>query len=72
VLNTTAVFPSANTHLTVFPDGVSAPNASNLNPAAGTVVPNLVITKLGSGGRVAIRNNSGTVDVLSDVAGWFG
>ena len=71
VMNTTAVLPTTATHLTVWPDGVATPVASNLNPSAGQIVPNLVMVKLGTGGRIGIRNNSGFVDVLGDVAGWF-
>ncbi|MEZ5142560.1 MAG: hypothetical protein R2726_08610 [Acidimicrobiales bacterium] len=71
VLNVTVTGPSAPSHLTVFPAGESPPNASNLNFSAGQTVPNLVIAKVGAGGQVSLRNNSGSVQVIADVAGWF-
>ena len=52
LLNTTIVGPSGGGFLTVYPCGTTPPNASNLNFAAGQVVPNLVDAKIGSGGTV--------------------
>jgi hypothetical protein len=71
VLNVTAVNPSAASNLTVYPSGQSRPNASNLNFTAGEVIPNLVVARIGTGGQIQIFNNSGNVDVIADVAGWF-
>ena len=39
VLNVTATAPSANGHLTVYPDGASVPSTSNLNFSAGETCP---------------------------------
>ena len=47
------------------------PLVSNLNVYAGGPTPNLVISKIGDGGRVRLRNNSGTVDLLADVYGYY-
>jgi IPT/TIG domain len=71
VMNVTEVLGTANSLLTVFPYGTSRPNASNLNFAAGTVIPNLVTVTLGPGGKVNIYNAVGTVNVLADVEGYF-
>lgn len=71
ILNVTAVSPTAPSHLTVWPSGVPQPLASNLNFVAGDVVPNLVTVKVGSSGKVSFFNNSGSVDLVADVAGWF-
>ena len=70
VLEVTATQPSADTHLTLFPTGGSVPDTSNLNLRAGTTVPNLVEVAVGTGGKVSVRNNSGTTHVIFDVAGW--
>ena len=72
VLNVTAVNPSAATYLTVWPTGEPMPVASNLNVPAGDVRPNSVIAKVGAGGRVSFFNYDGNVDVVADIAGWFG
>ena len=49
------------------------PTDSNLNLTAGETIPNLVVVKVGSGGQVDSYNGSaGTVQVVTDVSGWFG
>ncbi|MEZ5142891.1 MAG: glycoside hydrolase family 76 protein [Acidimicrobiales bacterium] len=72
VVNLTGVLPTATTHLTVWPTGQPMPTASNLNLPPGDVRPNLVIAKVGTDGTASIYNNSGTLDVVADVVGWFG
>ncbi len=71
LLNITAVAPSTGTFVTVFPSNVERPVASNLNAAAGQVVPNMVIARLGDDGAAVLYNNSGTVDLVADVMGYF-
>jgi hypothetical protein len=71
VLNVTVTNPTANGHLTVWPAGVARPLASDLNFAAGQTVPNLVVVKLGAGGKVSVHNPSGSTDVIFDVVGWL-
>ncbi len=70
-LNVTALNASATTHLTVFPGGTVAPGVSSLNVVVGQIVPNAVTVKIGSNGKVAVRNNSGTIDVFADVNGFY-
>ncbi len=72
VLNVAAVNPSAQTFLTAWPAGETRPLAANLNIPAGDVRPNLVIVKVGAGGMVSFFNNAGDIDVVADVAGYFG
>jgi hypothetical protein len=50
---------------------VSRPLASNLNYAAGQTAPNLVVVKVGPGGKVSLYNYSGSAHLVVDVAGWF-
>ena len=73
VLNVTVVDAAAGGYLTAWPAGTTRPLASNLNFAPGQTVPNLVVAKLGAGGRVSFYNGSaGPVDLIADVAGWYG
>ena len=72
VLNVTAVDPTRATFLTAWPTGQPRPVASNLNVAPGSVVPNLVSVKVGTGGRVSLYNHNGSTHVTADVAGWYG
>jgi hypothetical protein len=72
VLNVTAVGASGpQSFLTVWPRGTTRPLASNVNFTAGVSVPNLVVTRVGDAGSVSIFNDSGSVDVVADVQGWY-
>ena len=71
VMNVTATEPTAASYLTVFPSGTARPNTSSLNVVPGQTIPNLVIAKVGTDGKVAFYNNAGATQVLADVLGWF-
>jgi hypothetical protein len=70
IMNVTATDAVTGTFITVYPSG-SPPNSSNLNVSAGQTIPNLVITKLASGGSVRFYNAQGSVNVIADVVGFF-
>jgi hypothetical protein len=73
-LNVTAVAPTADTFVTVWPGGaagVGRPAVSNLNPSAGRTVPNAAITGIGPSGGFNVYNNTGSTHILVDVAGTF-
>jgi hypothetical protein len=72
VLNVTVTNPSAASHLILFPDGAAQPTTSDLNFLPGQTIPNLVVVRLGSNGKLDIFNLSGTTDVIADVVGWYG
>jgi hypothetical protein len=72
ILNVTAVDPAAGGFLTVWPNGEALPVASNLNFASRQTVPNLVVAKVGAGGKVNIYNAGGAAHLVADVAGWYG
>ena len=69
-LNVTVTNPAAAGFVTVWPCGAPRPDASNLNYVAGQNVPNLVIAKLGTGGKVCFYSMVAT-DLIADVAGFF-
>ncbi|MCU1360417.1 MAG: hypothetical protein JWN99_1706, partial [Ilumatobacteraceae bacterium] len=71
ILNVTVVQPTDGTFVTVFPSGGGRPMATNLNAAVGQVVPNMVLAQLGPDGSAMIFNNSGNVDLVADVMGYF-
>jgi hypothetical protein len=73
VLNVTVVGPVGPGYLTVWPEDVSRPTASNLNYQTSQVVPNRVIVPVSSGatpGQISIYTTTQT-DVLVDVSGWY-
>jgi hypothetical protein len=71
VLNLTAVDPTAASFLTVFPEGSTRPEVSNLNVTPRETVANLVTVPLGSQGGITIYNNTGSADVVVDVEGYY-
>ena len=70
VVNLTAVAPTQGSFLTVFP-GPTKPLVSDLNPAAGDVKGNLTVATLSPSGTISIYNNTGSVNVVVDVLGWY-
>ncbi len=70
VVNVTAVAPSLNTYLSIFPDGVANPGTSNLNPSAGTALANLVEVGVSTAGKIDVYNAVGTVNVVLDIEGY--
>ena len=72
-MNVTAVAPTANTVVTVWPadTGRPKPTASNLNPAPGQVVSNGVLGVLGPQDAFHVSNLSGSTHLVADVVGTF-
>ena len=71
-LNVTFASPSANSFVTVYPADKPLPNTSNLNFSAGQApAPNAVTVALSADGKIAIRNDVGTVVLLVDVVGFY-
>lgn len=72
VMNVTATAPQTYGFVTLHPNGVGQPTASNLNYSGGQNIPNLVAVKVGVNGKVNLVNNSpGSVHLIADVAGYF-
>jgi hypothetical protein len=71
VVNITATEATAGSYLTAFPTGTAAPLASNLNFGPGQTIPNLVVVKLGTGGKFSIYNAQGFTHAIADVVGWY-
>lgn len=74
-LTVTAVNATTSTDVRVYPTpaaaGATPPVVSNLNVRPGGAVPNVVVVKVGQDGKVRLRNQSGGVHLLADVAGWY-
>jgi uncharacterized protein YkwD len=70
ILNVTVTQPVAGGYLTIYPAGSARPLASDVNYLAGDNQPNLVVVKLGTGGKVGLYASAGT-HVIYDVAGWI-
>lgn len=70
VLNVTVTAPTTNGFLTVWPDGTTLPNASNLNWTAGQTVANLVTVPVVNG-KIDFRPNAGSAHVIADLFGYY-
>ncbi len=70
VLNVTGVDATAAGHVTVWPCGADRPNTSNLNLSTGQTAPNLVVSKIGTDGKVCLYTKTGT-HLLADVTGFY-
>ena len=70
VLNVTVTETTGDSFMTVWPDTVGQPLASDLNWAPSVTIPNLVVVKLGDG-KVDAFNNVGTTDLVVDVVGFY-
>ncbi|MET3807817.1 hypothetical protein ABIB25_004844 [Nakamurella sp. UYEF19] len=72
-LNLTVAMPAKGGYLTMYPDGTSRPNASNLNFTPGQPgIANLTVVKAGTHGQVKIYNGStGPASVIADVVGYY-
>jgi hypothetical protein len=71
VLNATATNTATPGYFTLYPSLTTRPLASNVNWAAGWTVPNRVIVKVGTNGKVSIFNGQGSADAVIDVSGYF-
>lgn len=84
LLNVTAVDPTADGFLTIGPRPAGVgdvfndqnsyddwPSASNLNIRAGETAPNMVLVRVGAGGRIRFHLDGSTTHLIADVAGWF-
>jgi hypothetical protein len=71
VLNVTAVGATANSFVIVYPDGQARPGTSNLDFAKGQTIANLVVVPVGADGKVDFYNDTGSVNLLADLAGYY-
>ena len=71
VVNATAAQGTKTSFLTIYPAGVTMPTASNVNFLAGQVVANRITVRVGTYGRIAVYNHTGTVKVDIDVDGYY-
>lgn len=70
-VNVTAVSPSAVTYLRAWPTGTAEPTASVLNVEPNATAAVATSVGVGTGGKVSLRNNAGSVHVVVDVTGYY-
>jgi hypothetical protein len=65
------VLPTTGTHITLWPNHLPTPNASNLNLQTSQTRPNHTTTPTGPTHTLALYNNTGTVHLIIDLAGYY-
>jgi hypothetical protein len=71
-LTGTAVSGTASTDVRAYPRGAArVPTVSNVNLQRGDTRANLAIVRVGSDGRVRVRNSSGQLQLVADLAGYM-
>jgi hypothetical protein len=70
VLNVTVTDTQGPGFVTVWPCGSTMPTASNLNYQTGWTIPNAVIAKVGTGGKVCLYTMA-TTNLIADVNAYF-
>ena len=71
-LNVTVLNGTAASYLTVWAAGDTQPLASSLNWMSGQApTPNAVTSAVSASGEISLFNQSGSVDVLADVVGYY-
>lgn len=71
VLNVTATEATDSSFVTVWPAGWPRPLASSLNIGPGETNPNMVVSRVGEGGRISLYNHAGTTHLVVDIVGWM-
>lgn len=71
VLNVTVTNGSAASYLTAYPAGATEPGTSTLNWGVNETIANRVLVPLGGNGQITVYNHAGTVNVITDVSGYF-
>ncbi|MGE0877346.1 MAG: hypothetical protein AB7L13_01545 [Acidimicrobiia bacterium] len=69
--NATVTSTSDDSYLAVTPAGTTGVATSTLNYTAGSTVPNLVASKIGTNGGLSFGLGNGTAHVVFDVVGYF-
>ncbi|MEJ7764454.1 MAG: Ig-like domain-containing protein, partial [Acidimicrobiales bacterium] len=71
VMNLTQAGNDQGGWMTVYPTGEARQYTSSLNFAPGDIDPNMVVSKVGTGGKVSIYNLQGNAHVIIDILGYY-
>ncbi len=71
VVNIVAVAPDAATAVTAWPAGTTRPNLATLHARKNQSTANGAVLKLGTGGKLKLRNSSGSTHLVLAVTGWI-
>ncbi len=72
VMNLAVTEPESRGYLRATPKGAAVRETANVNFFPGDTVPNLVICKIGDGGKITIDGRGAAMHAVGDVFGYFG
>jgi hypothetical protein len=67
----TSTGATRQTFFTVWPNGATRPNSSDLNVEAGQVAANLVVVPIGTLGKINLYNSAGSAHLIGDLVGYY-
>ncbi len=70
VINVTGTQPTDDGFITIYPCGTPRPTTANLNHPKDGTTANLVITKIGTDGKICLYTKSGA-HLIADITGWY-
>lgn len=70
-MNVTVTEPRVTGSLAAWPTGQSRPDTISVSYSTNQTVPNLVVSKVGSDGKVGLQSTA-EAHVIADVVGWYG
>ncbi|MGW5366552.1 DNRLRE domain-containing protein [Actinopolymorpha pittospori] len=70
-VNVIVTGPTTASAVQLFPSGTTRPGVSSLQTSSGRNMAALVQVKLGTGGKVSVFANSGEMDLIVDVQGYY-
>jgi hypothetical protein len=71
IVTLTGTQASQNTYVTAFPTGSTQSTTSVLNLSPNVDIANTVTLALGTGGKITLYNNAGSVHLIADVTGYL-
>jgi len=71
IMNLTATGSTADGYVTAYPSDAKKQTTSSINMVRNETLANLVISKIGTDGKIKLFNKFGKVDLVADVTGWY-
>ncbi|MGY0006191.1 trypsin-like serine protease [Micromonospora sp. I033] len=71
LVDVTAISPTANAYLTLFPQGSARPASSSVNASIGETISTTQVVKVGPTGKLSLFHSGVSTHVIIDVHGYF-
>ncbi|MET7669096.1 S1 family peptidase [Micromonospora luteifusca] len=71
LVDVTAINPTQNSYMIVYPGGSTRPVTASINASTGETISTTQVVKVGSNGTISVYNQGGSMHVRIDVHGYF-